>query len=179
MHRVHVKGILFFWSDFISCKISSRIFSSSFLILISSLLKVRCVLMTDIFISLKLSIPDAIFIVGFRVKSCLELWQSVVTLELPIVVRHQCEPPEPLPPGPGELGDDSGHQSIKYFEHLCWSCGLDRGTRVDRVPALGSDWEDTWCYYSTQPQIYWSYPAEPTIHRYFPTLMYLVTMLRQ
>ena len=41
MHLVHVKGILFFWSDFISCKISSRILSSSFLILISSLLKER------------------------------------------------------------------------------------------------------------------------------------------
>ena len=41
MHLVHVKGILFFCSDFISCKISSRILSSSFLILISSLLKER------------------------------------------------------------------------------------------------------------------------------------------
>ena len=58
----------------------------------------------------KVLLPDAVFVVGFWVKSCLELWQSDVTLELPIVIRHQGYPPQPLPPGPGELSDDSGHQ---------------------------------------------------------------------
>lgn len=54
-------------------------------------------------------LPDAVFIVSFRVKSCLELWQLVVTPELPIVIGHQGHPPEPLPPGPGQLGDDCSH----------------------------------------------------------------------
>ena len=66
---------------------------------------------------LKVSLPDAVFVVGFRVKSCLELWQCVMTLELPIVIRHQRYPPQPLPPGPGELSDDSGHQGQIM---LCW-----------------------------------------------------------
>ena len=57
----------------------------------------------------KVLLPDAVFVVGFRVKSCLKLWQSYVTLELPIVIRHQGYPPQPLSPGPGELSDDSGH----------------------------------------------------------------------
>ena len=58
----------------------------------------------------KVLLPDAVFVVGFRVKSCLKLWQSYVTLELPIVIRNQGYPPQPLSPGPGELSDDSGHQ---------------------------------------------------------------------
>ena len=57
----------------------------------------------------KVFLPDAVFVVGFRVKSCLELWQSDVTLELAIVICHQRYPPQPLPPGPGELSDDSSH----------------------------------------------------------------------
>ena len=54
-------------------------------------------------------IPDAIFIVSFGIKSCLELWQLVVTSELPGVIGHHGHPPEPLSPGPSQLGDDGGH----------------------------------------------------------------------
>ena len=54
-------------------------------------------------------IPDAIFVVSFWIKSSLELWQLVMTSELPGVISHHGHPPEPLPPGPGQLGDDGSH----------------------------------------------------------------------